>query len=196
MSLVALACSSDPVAPSADAGVDTDFSDVLYEGGATDEALEALGAAGVKTGKSPSIFAPTAGQSIPNEAPFTFTWSQPKEAQLSPNRTFLPPLHIAPTRKLALDLVRSLFEGTAHAHGTPINGSAYLLTFSTDTDAKLVRVFTPKFTYVPSADAWNKLRGAKKTIQFRVRAAIFEDNRVIETGGPFDSQVVSFTVKP
>ena len=54
-------------------------------------------------------------------------------------------------------VVSSFFEGTAYAHGTPVNGLAYLLTFSTSKNAKLVRVFTTKTSYQPSADAWNKL---------------------------------------
>ena len=193
--LVAFACSSS-ASPAGDAGIDTDVSDVLYEGGATDEALEALVAAPVKTGKAPFISAPTAGQVLPKEAPFTFTWSEAKQAMLPRERTLLPATRNVRAPKLHLDLVLSLFEGTAHAHGTPINGQAYLLTFATEAEPKLVRVFTAKTTYVPSADAWNKLLAAKTTIQFRVRAATFEDNRLIESGGPFDSENVSFTVKP
>lgn len=172
----AAACSSDPVTNPTT--TDTDTSDVLYEGGATDEALDALVAAPVKTGMAPGITAPTAGQAIPKEAPFTFTWTEPKQAAL------------------LLEKFLSIFEGTAHAHGTPVNGVGYFLTFSTASNAKLLRVFTPNKTYVPSADAWNKLLGAKTTITLRIRAATFEDNRVIESGGPFDSQSIAFTVKP
>lgn len=176
--VLAAACSSDPVANPTP--TDTDISDVLYEGGATDEALEALVAAPVKTGMAPAITAPTAGQAIPKAAPFAFTWTEPKQALL----------------RRMLDQGISLFEGTAYAHGDPINGNGYLLTFSTAKDAKLVRVFTANKTYTPSADAWNKLVAAKTTINVRVRAATFEDNRVIATGGPFDSQSVAFTVQP
>ncbi|MFO0664583.1 MAG: hypothetical protein U0174_11565 [Polyangiaceae bacterium] len=169
---VVAACSSDPTPNPT--GTDTDISDVLYEGDATDEALEALVAAPLKTGMASSISAPTQWQTISKAAPFTFAWSQPKQAFS----------------------IMSLLEGTAYAHGTPVNGSAYLLTFSTPQNAKLVRVFTAKNTYVPSADAWNKLASAKTTITLRVRAATFEDNRVIATGGPYDSSAISFTVAP
>jgi hypothetical protein len=74
---------------------------------------------------------------------------------------------------------------TALAHGTPINGRAYLFVFSTVDDPALLRVFTTSPDYIPDDAALAKLHAVTDKIEVEVTNAIFEENRIPADAGPF-----------
>ncbi len=171
--------------------VATDAKDVIYDG-ATDEALLELLGAKVVPGKASKSILPAAGQKLPSAGAIpTFAWDAPAQA-------FLPSQLLAPPRATTRSALAQLFsfEGVASAHGTPTNGLAYFLVFGTASNARLVRVFTVKNTYQPTADVWARLTGAKAPINLVITAAVFQDNLVAKDGGPFASPAVTFTVEP
>jgi hypothetical protein len=82
---------------------------------------------------------------------------------------------------------------TAHAHGTPIDGRAYFLVFRTEENPRLLRVFTTRLDYTPSAEAWAKLSGeGGGPITVEITGAIFEQNRIPQDGGPWLGETLSF----
>jgi hypothetical protein len=181
----AAACSHSHATPAPTA---PNISDVALESAATDEALLAMLAAAPLTSQRVAVLAPVEG-SVPRSTVLTFSWSEPQTAiRLSP--AVQPSVQSAPTmwwEQFAL-------EGTAHAHGTPTSGFAYFLVVTGSADAPLLRVFTTKKQYEPTADQWVKLLAAKGAMRAQVTAAFFEDNRVVAGGGPFASPPVNFTI--
>ncbi|WP_437314132.1 hypothetical protein [Sorangium sp. So ce385] len=184
-----------------DTEVLSELADVIFEGGATDEALEALLAADPKDEPSQgTVFdAPEDGATVPGDAAPALTfhvggaarWTAPGAA---------PALGFAGARPAAspwaelgalLGPVRA-----ARAHGMPINGRAYFLVFSTAEREGLLRVFTTKLSYTPDAAAWDKLRAAGGPITVSVLNAVFENNRIVQGGGPFTGEPVTFSVEP
>lgn len=188
--LAACSSSGDTSSSSSSSGtVATDVKDVIYDG-ATDEALLELLGAKVVTGKASKVTLPTAGQKLSSGGAIpTFAWDAPSQAAL-PLRFSAPAW--TPSKLAQLFSL----EGVAHAHGTPTNGLAYFLVFGTASNAKLVRVFTVKNTYQPTADVWARLTGAKAAINLVITAGVFQDNLVAKDGGPFASPAVTFTVEP
>src|SRR5262245_61859520 len=99
---------------------------VIYQGGATDEALDALTAAQTKNdpAKALAFEEPTPDQVVDSDSPFTFTWAEAgASASISP-RDFLPKAREVDPMERALGV---LLKNTpvAHAHGDPISGPAY-----------------------------------------------------------------------
>jgi hypothetical protein len=183
-------------------GHDPSLADVIYEGGATDEALAALTAAEVKqdAAKAAHITWPSNNEAVAPDPPIAFWWEvtqarrpkgvdprwwrEPRRAPSGAERAFallLPPV-LGPVRD-------------AHAHGTPISGPAYFLVLSTEDDPKLVRVFTTALTYTPDADTWAKLKGAAKPITAVVTWADFDTNRVVQGGGPWQGEPITITIR-
>ncbi len=175
---------------------------VVYLGGATDEALDALIAATPKSDPSKAVAfeEPLKDEAIPGDTPFTFTWTE-ASASASLDRRWRSPGDFSPrdvAAPPALDRALGvLLSGTpvAHAHGDPISGPAYYVVFSSSTDPEIVRVFTTNTDYTPEESQWGKLRGATGAITARITWADFESNRVIEGGGPFEGTPVTFTIK-
>jgi len=169
---------------------------VVYLGGATDEALDALVAGSPKSDSSKAVTfeAPTKDEVIPRDGAFTFVWSEAgAEARVDP--LLLRPRHReAPVLERALGV---LLAGTpvAHAHGDPISGPAYYLVFSSSTEKELVKVFTTGTDYQPGGNEWNKLKGVDGTIQLRLVWADFEENRIVKDGGPWETPALSFTIQ-
>lgn len=164
-----------------------DLSDVIYEGGATDEALVVmLGRATVGTeADGPGFSAPIEGATTPASPPLEFEWSA-MVARRSPGgreESFL---------ERAFSFL--LGEGEAFAHGAPISGRAYFVVFQTPDDPKLLRVFTTNLSYTPDAAAWEKLVSAGQ-FTARIGTAIFDENKIAEGGGPFVGKARSMTVK-
>ena len=162
---------------SAGASGTPDISGVVYEEEATDEALESvIGVqATVDDAKAPLVSHPAAnGEAIHPITPATFSWSAAL-AKRDTSRAGSPLRHI-------LDLV-SIRE--AHAHGEPNNGLVYFLQFLDSNGAPLLRVFTTKTTYTPSATDWAKLVVAGGKISLRVTGARVENNDLVAGGGPF-----------
>jgi hypothetical protein len=153
-----------------------DLTDVVYENETTDEALIELQSRALLSGKSPKLTAPTANQVF--SVPTALVWTEP-------------------TAKLQFwPAVRSLFEGTALAHGTPINGGGYFVVIASKTNPKVARIFTNATSYTPSAEVWTKLKAETGVLTVTVKAATFEDNKIPSAGGPYLSAPVAFSVKP
>ncbi len=172
---------------------------VIYQGGATDEALNALTAAQTKNdpAKAVAFEEPTQDQVVDSDAPFTFIWAEAgASASISP-RDFLPP-HLVPGAREIDPMERALgvlLKNTpvAHAHGDPISGAAYYLVFSSASDKNIVEVFTTNTDYSPGPDEWAKLKGVEGSVSVRLTWAQFESNRVTE--GPWEGAAVSFSIK-
>ncbi len=190
-----------------DSGTDApadELADVIYEGGATDEALEALLAGTVKNDPAQAaVFTwPSDGDILEPDLFPAFCWQVGTTARgdaASDRRVgaLEPALAPSPWERAARTVIEPLFSGVrpAYAHGDPINGPAYLLVFSTDSDPKLLRVFTTLVDYTPDAASWDKLKAAGVPITARVTWAEFETNRVATDGGPFEGTPITFTIR-
>jgi hypothetical protein len=177
-------------------GGSDDLTDVIYEGGATDEALEALLAQTTEddAAEGTRFLAPAEDAALDAATPASFEWAVGTTAQSAPSPTRPP---ASPAREEGL-LERAvgvlLGVKTAHAHGTPVNGRAYFLVLGTASSPKLVRVFTTNLSYTPAAAVWQRLVDAGEPITGSITNAIFEDNRVAQGGGPFAGTELDFTV--
>lgn len=191
------------------------YTDVLLQGSVTDEALIAYAAAldqGAPVDaptRAPALDSPADAAAIPKASAPTFAWhfgamaKAPRGGSFAPdldeNAAFAPlspaPQAARPSRLLIKPL-RELFGPvrSAYAHGTPFTGAATYLVFSTDSDAKLLRVLTSETSYAPDVAAWDKLAAAGKPITLSLSAAEFENNRIVQEGGPFAGSSITFTI--
>ncbi len=170
------------------------LDDVLYDGGATDEALEALLAQQPKDDpeKAATITWPANNEQLTRAEPPTFWWEVgPTARRLAPSDLRIGQQR-APIPKHPLSWLLSRVP-SAHAHGTPVNGPAYLLVISSDDDPELVRVFTTASEYQLPESAWTKVKDATGPLTAKVVWADFETNRVID--GPWDGPVKTFGVQ-
>ncbi|WP_437522804.1 hypothetical protein WME79_32440 [Sorangium sp. So ce726] len=181
---------------------DPSLADVIFEGGATDEALEELLAVDAKDEPAQgTVFdAPEDGAMVPGEAALELTFHVAGAAQRTAPRA-APELRLATAAAPGASIVAELGAllgpaRAAWAHGTPINGRAYFLVFTTAERELLLRVFTTKLSYTPDAAAWDKLRAAGVPITVSVISALFENNRIVQGGGPFTGEPVTFTILP
>ncbi len=170
---------------------DAASSDAIYEGGATDEALNALLAAQTRSDPSggPAFLTPKGGDKLPGAAPAKFTWKASGTALLRS-----PALRPAPAHALT----RAPWgpERAAHAHGDPVNGRTFLVTFSKPGNDKLLRVFTTRSEYQPDATAWGKLKAAGAPVTATLTTAVFENNRLVQGQTPVVGPGITFTVEP
>ncbi len=175
---------------------------VIYEGGATDEALENLLAGTVSFVADQEVLFtwPVDGDILPTDEPLSFCYVVPESTARAPRSH--------PTREAfgwlfpgqrhsgkdgawvgldtALLLAPIFAEPTpALAHGTPINGRAFLLKFSSSANPSLATVFTTQLDYFPDALVLQKLHAADGGVTVELTSAIFEENRVTPDGGPF-----------
>jgi hypothetical protein len=172
------------------------LEDVVYVGGATDEALDALLAREPQHDptKTAVFDWPSDGEQLSAATPSPFCWhiGEPKGAfNRAPERLFRSPDQTGPGWD------RLLFPGLAeaHAHGTPISGPVYLITFSGPDGAPLHRGFTTATNFVPSAEAWADLHGAGVPITAVVTWADFESNRIVEGGGPWPGKPITVGIR-
>lgn len=167
------------------------LTDVVYEGGATDEALADLLAAGAKPGdKRARISAPAAGSKL--EGAPTFEWSFAATGALTP-------AHPRPAREHGREPSErrvTIGFSTAFAHGTPMTGTGHLLVVSSASDPKLLRVFTTQTAYKPDAATWDRVKKAGGTLRAVVTSALFEKNKIVAGGGPFEGEAVNFEIAP
>lgn len=169
---------------------------VVYEGDATDEALEALEA--VEGPANPSTYAvfdePKEGVVLPSSPAPTFKWhlKMPSDAGTDSGAFLLRPA--LPERRALLGPLLELFgkERTAEAHGTPLSGLGYLLLFTTEKNNDLLRVFTSKTTYTPGPGAMEILQGVDGPIQAWILTGVFDHNALTADGGPFRGPWISF----
>lgn len=189
VALYAGACSSDESEPT-DGPNDIDLEGVVYLGGANDEGLQLLLDARAKPSPSPVFTAPAAGTVI--EEPTTFSYHAGESSSFDPAARRPRPNR---SRKSSFELSR-LFgaEQSAFAHGAPMNGPGYLLTFASADNPKVLRVFTDQTTYLPNASEWATLAGAAGELSVTLRLAVFDEGRLATGGGPFESAPLAFTI--
>ncbi|HTJ81438.1 MAG TPA: hypothetical protein VL400_06925 [Polyangiaceae bacterium] len=195
-----------------DSGTDApadELADVVYEGESTDEALEALLAATPKqdAAQAATFTWPSDGDILEPDAVPTFCWvtgATAMRSAASPTRigALEPPARserAAPSTfdRAARLVLEPLLSGVrpAYAHGDPINGPAYFLVFSTDSNDKLLRVFTTLTDYTPDAAHWDTLKNAGAPITASVLWATFDSNRVATDGGPYEGTPITFTIR-
>lgn len=180
------ACHHDDHAETTDA-----TSDVVYQGDATDEALNDMLALAPKSGDKRARFSsPTSGAKLSGDAP-TFAWTfgaAALDAGTGSRR--------APRPRHRPDSPFYFGERAALAHGDPMNGTGYFLVLSTASDPKLLRVFTSETSYKPDAAAWDKIKKAGGTVTAKVTTALFDNNKVLSGGGPFEGEAITFEVSP
>jgi hypothetical protein len=163
-------------------GPPASLADVLFADGTTDEALEALLATPPKAGDKRAHFsAPKAGDKV--SEPPAFAWSY--EAKTG---------SVSPELRQRGRGARGWGMPLAHAHGTPMNGTGYLLVVSTASDPKLLRVFTKATSFTPDAAAWERIKQSTGTVKAEVVTGLFENNKIVSNGGPFEGEAISFEV--
>jgi hypothetical protein len=121
--------------------------------------------------------------------------------ELFPPRSPAAEATLLETMKLASIRSAPRYEGSspfgamreAHAHGTPMNGKAYLLTLRSN-GSTVVRVFTTNTTYTPDDEAWSKLKTAK-SIEAVLATATYDQNNILQGSGPFVAPGVAFTIE-
>jgi hypothetical protein len=194
------------------------YDDVILQGGMTDEALVALAGAldqappASMPARAPTLDSPADSAAIPRASGTTFAWhfgmsaSAPRGfdsgAVLPEKAAWWSPLLPAPQAARPIRLLqkplRELFGPvrSAYAHGEPFSGAATFLVFSTDSDPRVLRVLTSETSYAPDTAAWDKLAATGKPITLTLSAAEFENNRIIQGGGPFAGSSVTFTITP
>ena len=210
------------------------ISDVVYDGGATDEALTALLAATptVSATQGANFSAPANDQLLNVPPSPTFTWGVGSTGRLEDG--LVPSVHdrafARPSEKRVVEndrifddrffhdvrvqRVESSFsrgstahvpveqswlqgflshERSAHAHGTPTSGAAYLLVFSSSMNDKVLRIFTTNTTYTPATTELDKLKGvATEPIHVQITNAQFDANRIAQDGGPYQGNAIVF----
>jgi hypothetical protein len=172
-----------------------EIADVVYEGGATDEALEALLAGTVRDDPAEAaIFTwPADGEKLLKSIPVSFCVrigpAEGAGASVPPTDVRLGSASDTPrwlgVLPAAVALPLFALPQTALAHGTPINGRAYFFVFSTADDPALLRVFTTSPDYIPDDAAVARLHAVSDKIKVEVTNAIFEENRIPADAGPF-----------
>lgn len=198
------ACSgSDPDQGGAPSG----YEDVLLEGEVTDETLEAFAEKLASSSlvedelQAPVIDWPGQGDKLPKDTPSSFCWRFGPAAHLdhAPGDHAWAALDPRPART-ASTWARPLLDllgppRSALAHGEPFNGIATYLVFSTASNPKLLRVLTSAEEFTPSKEAWGEMAAVGKPIKLSLVAAVFEENRVPQDGGPFAGIGITFTVE-
>lgn len=186
-------------------GAGPDISDVIYEGGTNDEALEALLAASLQEDaeKMPVVTWPLDGAELPDSEIPWFGWQPASEVARAPasasEERYGHALRPAPVEQsLARRLLEPLFAGvpSAFAHGDPVSGPVYFATISSDSEPQLVRVFTTEREYLPTEEVWEKIKAVQEPITVTLTAAEFDNNRVAQGGGPWKSAPITFTIVP
>lgn len=174
------------------------LTDVVYVGAATDEALRDLIDAPTKSGdKRTRLTSPAAGAKL--STPPTFAWNfgpGPSGATDAGALGFALTLKTQRRERGLAGLLAVAFPGErqAFAHGEPLNGTAYLLVLATAADDKLLRVFTTQTTFTPNAAAWDKVKKAGASVRAVVTTGLFENNKLVSGGGPFEGEAISFDV--
>lgn len=176
------------------------LADVQYEGGATDEALEALLAATPKDepARAPVFDFPTDGAEIPGASAPIIKWhAGGATASRSIERFLEAPPSDRTTRGVMDVMLGVALSGVrpAYAHGTPLTGPGFLLTIEAG-EERLARVFTKGTEYLPNDATWASMKGAAQPLTLRLLAAEFETNRIAPDGGPWQGADVTVTITP
>jgi hypothetical protein len=152
--------------------------DVVYDEGTNNEGLRALLAAPLEPEIAPTVLYPKPGVGVTDV--FYVEYEADPSAQ--------PPA-----------------ETGAAPSGEPMNGTAFLLTFVTESDPKYLRVFTTETRWIPDGVSWQKITSVPRVgegeerspdLTLTVRMGTFEQGQLASGGGPFESAPVSFVVGP
>lgn len=199
--LLLAACSSntDATGNTPETGGLPDISNVVYVGGTTDEALLRLldvTAKDVATQRA-ILDAPDLSAPLPQDSPGTFSFHLASQTARTPRPGANP--RSPPGSKFQRplrELMRFIApERVAYAHGTPYNGTAYLLVIA-DANAKpALRVFTNQTSYTPDAGLWQSLALAAQPLSLSITSGFFEENNIPEDGGPFVGGTFAFRVQ-
>jgi hypothetical protein len=178
-----------------------DVSDVLYEGGASDEALIALLSAQPQSvPEQAAVFtSPADGATVPADPAPKFAWRIGAATGMSPRPAPCGALALrAPASRCGGSWLRAALSvvPSAHAHGTPVNGRAYLVLFSDAKGAPLLRVFTTRLDYTPDAAAWSKLRAVGGPVTVSALNGLFENDRLAPGAAPFEGVPSTFAIAP
>jgi hypothetical protein len=171
---------------------------LIYEGDANDAAYAAITAMdGPVNPTTYAIFdSPAEGAVYPVTAAPTFTWhmnAQPGAGARNDSGELLLP-GAAPAHPVSLGPLLDLFGGErVAAAGNPVNGLGYLLLFSSEKDAKLLRVFTTKTSYAPDPAAMQIMKGLG-TIQVWILTGLFKNDALTADGGPFRGPWTAFEI--
>lgn len=174
LSLLTFGCSDDHEEE------DEGYEDVILEGEVTDETMLGLGNAleagdpVVSQAKAPTLDAPTDGASLSADTIPTFTW------------------HIG----AAARAVRLAQGSTRPAHGDPYSGYATYLEVGIEAEEPIAKVLTNEASWTPSAEVWNDLASVGEAITVTLIGAEFEQDRVIQDGGPYQGSVTQFETTP
>jgi hypothetical protein len=209
-----VACGDDGSSGGGSGGAPPVIPDVLYEAQASDEALAALLAATPSDAPTEAAYrtSPSEGAALGASSPEAFEWRVgPTEARWAPGAPEAvrfgaarhPPSEGSRTSALPGWLISAPVEvlmgpalstRRAYAHGPPVNGRAYYLVVQDANGAIVHHVFTLDLRHTPSSEAWALLAAAEGPLRVSVTNAIFEDNRILEDGGPFVGPAVSFSI--
>ncbi len=169
-------------------------TDVVFEGGTNEEALNAfLAATPTHDPTKTAVFDwPSDTEQLPASTPSSFCWhiGEPQGAWAPLPDRLEPPA--AP---------RSPFEGlfagvpSAHAEALPLSGAAYYITFTDPDGNALLRGFTTATNFVPSQEAWAELDAADVPITVTVTWAEFDANRLREGGGPWSGEPITVGIR-
>ncbi len=167
-----------------------DISDVVYGTGTNDEGLLVLLDAPVvgSVADGPVILEPPDQAALKERTVFSF------RAQATAARSPVPRANARRSRFFSWLEDQLVLERSAHAHGDPMNGDAYLLTFSTHSQPRLLRVFTRETLFAPTVEQWQTLAAGSDPITLSLTRASFEEGRLAEGGGPFVSKPVHFSI--
>ena len=87
-------------------------------------------------------------------------------------------------------------ERSAHAAGAEaMSGRGYFLVFTTLTGSRLLRVFTMETSYTPDEDAWKTLSAAGIWTELRVSSALFLGDSLLGGTGPFEGEHIEFCIE-
>jgi hypothetical protein len=179
------------------------LADVLYESGAVDEGLESLLAATPKDDETRAarFLWPSNGEVLSSDTtPLQIWWDLGTMAMMREPASLPSPFvrDVAPASlrrapsfgERALGLLLGGIE-EAHAHGTPMSGSGFFLTFATPSNPKLLRVFTKNLGYEPDDAKRTLLTSQTEEITIELVTAEFDQNRIAQDGGPFRTKPIT-----
>ncbi|MET0795088.1 MAG: hypothetical protein ABW061_26455 [Polyangiaceae bacterium] len=197
--LLLSACSSKTDPPSDKPGSSNlpDISNVVYVGAPTDDALLRLLAAPTKDEPQKYVLVDAPDFSVPlsQDSPATIAFHLASQAR-APFPALKAPQRAPAWQRPLRDLLHLLgAPRPAYAHGTPYNGTAYLLVISDADDKTKLRVFTSNPSYTPQLEAWQSLAQAAQPLRLEITSAFFEENNIPADGGPFVGGSFEFRIE-
>lgn len=180
-------------------GGQPDISNVIYVGGATDEALERFLDGTPKSDPRQAVLidSPDLDAPVSKDGPATFQFHLASEAKRRPGSHSTPAGASRSTWQRGWHEVLQFLtpERVAHAHGAPYNGIAYYLVFTGADSKPVLQVFTPQTAFTPEAVDWQHLTEAPQPLSLRISSAFFDENSIPADGGPFIGGTFTFRIE-